>query len=478
MRKLLLCILATGMVLVANSQNYRFFDNDYVLYRGGNSYYPYQTLNIDTIGSVYQYEFQTMLNLAVNPMHYNVNGPGFIGQFAEWDTTLNAYYLHNVFNDTITIFTNKPYDYTWLAYQKDTVSVMATISNIEYESYNDSLTDTIKTISFDCQGEYQNYSFDDEVFIISSRRGLMQVSNIIHFPNFFYTGSQTVFFKEEDSAIIQMFDPKTIDSISEAKIYDLNVDDELHTKEEYLDGPEMEWELYTVFKTLKVLDRLENENSNTLLYERKYKKWKNSEVVAQYWDTINASYSKIPIEGINRYDGSGAGCMIYSLGMQYERIELIEPNAYYYKINDSTWEQNHGDKSPGTSYDIVGLGGGYYYGAGVFYNDFRELVYYNVSGEEWGTPLDFTVGVNDIELESFKVYPNPVKDRLIINSPYLNSEAYLMVFDMSGKVVINERLKQTGLQTEIDMSDLSSGIYTIQIVNGKNIQSNKFIKID
>ncbi|PLX19513.1 MAG: hypothetical protein C0599_10790, partial [Salinivirgaceae bacterium] len=101
-----------------------------------------------------------------------------------------------------------------------------------------------------------------------------------------------------------------------------------------------------------------------------------------------------------------------------------------------------------------------------------------VSGEVWGTPLNFTVGMNDIEFESLKVYPNPVNDRLIINSSNLNSEADLMVFDMSGKTIMNRKIQQWDSQIELNVSNLNAGVYTIQIVNGQQILTNKFIKLE
>ena len=178
MRKLLLVILATCMVLVANSQNYRFFDNDYSVYKSDveGFYYPNQTLGIDTIGSIYYYEFQKMVNNSAEPYFYNVNGPGFLGQFAQWDTANNIYYFHNKMNDTILFYTSKPQGYSWIAYEKESETVTAYVSNVEVDIVNE-IADTIKTISFSCNGIQDQYNVSDENIIVSSQRGLLHTMN-------------------------------------------------------------------------------------------------------------------------------------------------------------------------------------------------------------------------------------------------------------------------------------------------------------
>ena len=281
----------------------------------------------------------------------------------------------------------------------------------------------------------------------------------------------------EDETTYEMFNPIIIDSISRADFYDLNVGDELHIDESYM-GYDFPPQLKKSKLILKVLNREESESFISLKYYRKYKSWIDYEVNNQYIDTINLNYNKNPMYGMPpyRYEGSENDCELRNISITHDRLQVFKPMGVFMKHNETDWEFLHYDFGD-TEYGITGLGDGYYAG-GIFGDDYRKLVYYNVSGEEWGTPLNFTVGMNDIELESLKVYPNPVNDRLIINSSNLNSEADLMVFDMSCKTIINRKIQQWNSQIELNVSNLNAGVYTIQIVNGQQILTNKFIKLE
>ncbi len=75
---------------------------------------------------------------------------------------------------------------------------------------------------------------------------------------------------------------------------------------------------------------------------------------------------------------------------------------------------------------------------------------------------------------AYKVYPNPVIDRLrldVINVP--NSNTYCQIFDSSGKVLHQQNI---GLgEVDIDMSSLMAGVYYIRVKSGGYIKTDKFI---
>jgi len=83
-----------------------------------------------------------------------------------------------------------------------------------------------------------------------------------------------------------------------------------------------------------------------------------------------------------------------------------------------------------------------------------------------------TTGINDINETSLKIYPNPLVETLTIENMQLNST--IMIFDISGKLLINKTAQS---ETEIlDVSHLTSGIYTIRIQNEELVQTSKLIK--
>ena len=71
-----------------------------------------------------------------------------------------------------------------------------------------------------------------------------------------------------------------------------------------------------------------------------------------------------------------------------------------------------------------------------------------------------------------KIYPNPAKSCIIIDSPILKNSSYnLKIYDAMGKLMVD---KETG-NSEIDISSISSGIYIITISNRDLMVSKKLI---
>ena len=81
-----------------------------------------------------------------------------------------------------------------------------------------------------------------------------------------------------------------------------------------------------------------------------------------------------------------------------------------------------------------------------------------------------TLSITNEELSSFKLYPNPVKNRLNF-SPTGFGKTKITITDVTGKIVLNDKIY---LNQGLDVSNLNHGVY-ILTVNG---QSNfRFIKM-
>lgn len=75
------------------------------------------------------------------------------------------------------------------------------------------------------------------------------------------------------------------------------------------------------------------------------------------------------------------------------------------------------------------------------------------------------------------VYPNPATDKIFIqySEPVSNSMG-IKIYSIEGKLLAQkEGISHFGSVTEIDLSDLSKGIYICQISDGNFVQSVKFI---
>lgn len=75
--------------------------------------------------------------------------------------------------------------------------------------------------------------------------------------------------------------------------------------------------------------------------------------------------------------------------------------------------------------------------------------------------------------DEFKIYPNPIQDVLIIKRADETELAYRLLNNL-GQVIKEGRLEAGN--TEIDIRDLSSGSYILELNDGKNHQVSKIIK--
>ena len=83
--------------------------------------------------------------------------------------------------------------------------------------------------------------------------------------------------------------------------------------------------------------------------------------------------------------------------------------------------------------------------------------------------LHLSTSVNDMLAEQIAIYPNPTKGFLVIGTDYLIEQ--VRIFNVHGHVV-ESQLKENA----IDLSDVSNGIYFIEIHTNKGLARKKFIK--
>ncbi|MDD3281168.1 MAG: T9SS type A sorting domain-containing protein [Bacteroidales bacterium] len=80
----------------------------------------------------------------------------------------------------------------------------------------------------------------------------------------------------------------------------------------------------------------------------------------------------------------------------------------------------------------------------------------------------FANSITEIADNKIKTYPNPVKENLYIENAE-NSNIY--VYNTLGKLL--KKVQHVSKTTEINVSDLSNGMYVIKIQNGTAIQTKK-----
>lgn len=69
----------------------------------------------------------------------------------------------------------------------------------------------------------------------------------------------------------------------------------------------------------------------------------------------------------------------------------------------------------------------------------------------------------------FRIYPNPFVQKINIEIPKLKKEAWLKIYDMHGKLVHQERVKERSNSFMVNTADFAPGIYNV-IIQGESFQ--------
>ena len=80
--------------------------------------------------------------------------------------------------------------------------------------------------------------------------------------------------------------------------------------------------------------------------------------------------------------------------------------------------------------------------------------------------------IADIDIANIKIYPNPVKDELVIDNGELKINN-VEIHDLSGKRIVNYQLSTIN---SINVSNLSQGIYFVKFKTEKGTITKKFVK--
>ncbi len=117
--------------------------------------------------------------------------------------------------------------------------------------------------------------------------------------------------------------------------------------------------------------------------------------------------------------------------------------------------------SPGATATV----GGVEQQSGVTVNDFTNPVAYTITSENgetqknWTVTVDYVIGLENRQIESFRLYPNPAKNYLRVNVPEFNHESIVTIANIEGEVV--QTYSFNGTTQTIDVSGLPEGVYVV-----------------
>ena len=162
-------------------------------------------------------------------------------------------------------------------------------------------------------------------------------------------------------------------------------------------------------------------------------------------------------------DGDGDMDIIissYSGGVEVWKNGGTANFTLFYNDNSSSHDVAVGDFNGDGAKDIY---------LGKFSSGSGDIVYFQDK---------ITTGFSLENQESMKLYPNPANDIIQIElDTELNESVILSIFDLSGRVVLEEKIKAA--TSSLDISDLSKGAYIYRLVDKNNniLYQDKLIKM-
>jgi hypothetical protein len=113
---------------------------------------------------------------------------------------------------------------------------------------------------------------------------------------------------------------------------------------------------------------------------------------------------------------------------------------------------------------------------GDFYSNSTAMLSFSegVVINEVFLPSANSINNNWIVSNSIKIYPNPVTDKVTIETSAIQTNGQLSIITLTGQQLISRQV--TELETVIDLSTLPSGVYFVRLTNDKTVQVGKFIK--
>ncbi|WP_452231735.1 FG-GAP-like repeat-containing protein [Lacinutrix sp. MEBiC02595] len=118
--------------------------------------------------------------------------------------------------------------------------------------------------------------------------------------------------------------------------------------------------------------------------------------------------------------------------------------------------------------DVV-VGDVFYNTADIFF-DFNPAITTNTVATE----IVENLSVSEFNTNTFSVYPNPTENQLTITSKTPLSA--ITIFDINGRKIKDVKLSNHTLQYQLDVANLSNGMYFVELVSENSHETQKFIK--
>ena len=474
MKQLLLIVLGLVLLIPAYSQNYqtvnssevKLFKTNYNHIRGyridsvlisGNDSLLYPSRTIQNIGEEWEWCFDvdhfSMLGEYVRVMP---NGTNF---------------FFNKDADTIRINTMAQPSETWKVWKGEDFDVYGEMGETVVTNIF-GIPDSVKSIKLNAYDAEMNliedFTYNDALISISKNHGLLTTFNFVVFPN----GYEEYF--DENCQLFTLYgiENKALggDNLTTFEVYD------------FQPGDIIEYEKAQLFFGSGSIQQIREEFTSRENYPDSIVYGLDQTVLTfQYSGEEDPEISvssnqlsrtikpidfldELPSLAIANYEMNG----YYSVRMM--NAEFLQKQNLEHAMTGNTVYLNDEDDCymPLIDGTCGGQPDSYYKGLGGPYHEcdmfgspnYQILNYFHKDSIEWGTPFDFTVSLANLpKKQEFQVFPNPAKDKLKIRLNVTMYPIEVEIVDLSGRKVFSKVI--TGVESEIDISNLKSGLYFV-----------------
>jgi hypothetical protein len=85
-----------------------------------------------------------------------------------------------------------------------------------------------------------------------------------------------------------------------------------------------------------------------------------------------------------------------------------------------------------------------------------------------------SAGIRELQSSQISIYPNPATNKITVEQSGETQESYLAILNIEGQQLITHQI--THIKTQIDISNLTGGVYFVRVTNDRTVEVGKFMK--
>lgn len=379
----------------------------------------------------------------------------------------------NKIGDTIRVLSLARTGESWLCYKGDDFYVEAMVVDQDTMGFL-GVVDSVKTIGFevfDLDSARVDHPLDQMSMLISKTHGAIQVLNFKLFPDIMEYGYG--YYRDQVGMyeLKGMTDPALgLQNFGWKEIFGFAVGDEFHILDNsHTINDRENYESARERKTiLKVLDAEYSETEFSYHFERKELLFTLNDGKGKYeftYDTLYRTYGPNPeldlMPGESYMNEENWAKSSFMSGGDLPTKTVLQA-ALDGSPGDPCWSEISYFGCLMDENYLIGLGGPYgscWGGVDSSTKAEKELVYYSKSWGTWGTPFVLTGQDEPAKPDQLRVYPNPARNYLMIESAETITE--IQIVDLSGRILLRQKSQEHNMH--IDLDGFQEGVYMLGI---------------